>query len=427
MSAQSSEPHLAPAGSVGDPDPHGKHALEAALRREPGNADLRARYRDVLERINRSTVGLDTIVIPELMNPLYFRCGSSDLANFDQIFGIEEFSIPLAQPPARILDLGAYVGYASVYLAHRFPAAEIVCVEPSSANFKVLTLNTAPYPRIRRLNGAVWSKPAKLAVAGHELGDWGAHFAAPPNDPRAGDAGTQAWSVDEILRLSGWDRVDFIKCDIEGSEREVFADRAARWHQDALCVTVETHDEWIPGCLATVEACFDAAKFARSRSGELSVFIRREGRKGPATPPRLLLLEPLLARQPIELIDVSDGVWGFMLFDEHSCQLHPNDAGGPPARLAVEREFAGHTRFRATVSLPEKARAAVRFTAEVRDSAGRSFGRGECVVAPGSRTPLELALPPLHGRHRITLQTEMAEPDGDSFHAWAHWIAPQFV
>ena len=427
MSAQSSEPHLAPAGSVGDPDPHGKHALEAALRREPGNADLRARYRDVLERINRSTVGLDTIVIPELMNPLYFRCGSSDLANFDQIFGIEEFSMPLAQPPARILDLGAYVGYASVYLAHRFPAAEIVCVEPSPANFKVLTLNTAPYPRIRRLNGAVWSKPAKLAVAGHELGDWGAHFAAAPNDPRAGDAGTQAWSVDEILRLSGWDRADFIKCDIEGSEREVFADRAARWHQDALCVTVETHDEWIPGCLATVEACFDPAKFERSRSGELSVFIRREGRKGPATPPRLLLLEPLLARQPIELIDVSDGIWGFMLFDEHSCQLHPNDAGGPPARLAVEREFAGHTRFRATASLPEKARAAVRFTAEVQDGAGRSLGRGECVVAPGAKAPLELTLPPLHGRHRITLQTEMAEPDGDSFHAWAHWIAPQFV
>lgn len=419
MNAHSSEPQLAPPAG---PDPHGKYALEAALRREPGNAELRARYRAVLERINRTTVGLDTIVVPELMNPLYFRCGSSDLANFDQIFGIEEFSIPLAQSPARILDLGAYVGYAAVYLAHRFPSAEIVCVEPAAPNFKVLTLNTAPYPRIRRLNGAVWSKPATLAVSGHELGDWGAHFAA-----AGGDTGTQAWSVDEILRLSGWDRADFIKCDIEGSEREVFADHAARWHQNALCVTVETHDEWIPGCLATVEACFDTSKFDRSRSGELSVFIRREGRDGPAPPPRLLLLEPTLARQPIELTDVSDGIWGFMLFDEHSCQLHPNDAGAPPACLTIERDLAGHTRFRATASLPEKARSPVRFTAEVRDGSGRSLGRGECVVAPGGRAPLELALPPLDGRHRVTLQTEMAEPDGDSFHAWAHWIAPQFV
>ncbi len=418
MDDQVVNPHPAPA----DPDPHGKYALEAALRREPGDADLRVRYREVLERINRTTLGLDTIVIPELMNPLYFRCGSSDLANFDQIFGQQEFSLPLAQPPGRILDLGAYVGYAAVYLAHRFPAAEIVCVEPSPANFKVLTLNTAPYPRIRRLNGAVWSKPATLSVSGHELGDWGAHFAA-----ASGDSGTQAWSVDDILRRSGWGRADLIKCDIEGSEREVFADRAARWHQDALCVTVETHDEWMPGCLATVEACFDLEKFDRSRSGELSVFTRRAPRTGSAPAPRLMLLEPPLARQPIELVDVSDGIWGFMLFDEHSCQLHPNDAGGPPARLVVEREFFGQCGFRATASLPSKARAPVRFTAAVTDGAGRSLGRGDCVVAPGGKVPLDFALPPLHGRHRVTLQTEMAAPDGDSFHAWAHWIAPQFV
>src|ERR1700722_6708118 len=220
-----SSSHSAP----GDPDPQGKHALELAMRREPGNAELRARFREGLEPIHPTTLGLDTIVIPELMNPLYFRCGSSDLANFDQIFGQQEFSLPLAQPPARILDLGAYVGYAAVYLAHRFPAAEIVCVEPSAANFKVLTLNTAAYPRIRRMNGAVGTRPAPLVVSGHELGDGGAPSAAAP----AG-AGTQAWSVDEILRHSGWDRADFIKCDIEGSEREVFADREARWYQDAL-------------------------------------------------------------------------------------------------------------------------------------------------------------------------------------------------
>ena len=68
-----------------------------------------------------------------------------------------------------------------------------------------------------------------------------------------------------LQRISSAPNADLTKCDIEGSEREVFADRKARWHQDALCVTVETHDEWIPGCLATVEACFDPAKFDRRR------------------------------------------------------------------------------------------------------------------------------------------------------------------
>ncbi len=218
-------------------DPAEKPALELALSREPENPELRERYRSLLECINRTTLGVSTIVLPELSYPLYFRGGSSDLANFDQIFGLKELSVPLAQPPARILDLGAYVGYAAVYLAHQFPEAEILCVEPSAANFRLLTLNTSAYPRIRRLNGAVWNCSTKLAIGGHELGDWGAHFTA-----GSGDKSTPAWSVDDILATAGWDRADFIKCDIEGGEREVFADRAARWHQDALCVTVETHD-----------------------------------------------------------------------------------------------------------------------------------------------------------------------------------------
>jgi hypothetical protein len=285
----------------------------------------------------------------------------------------------------------------------------------------MLGLNTSAYPRIRRLNGAVWSKPATLAVRGHELGDWGVHFAA-----ASGDSGTQAWSIDEILRLSGWDRADLIKCDIEGSEREVFADREARWHQDALCVTVETHDEWIPGCLATVEACFDPAKFDRSHSGELSVFTRREPGERHA-PQRLLLLEPGLARQPIELDNVSEGIWGFMVFDEHSCQLHPNPAGEAPARLVVERELARQTQFHATAALPRKSRDAVRFSAAIEDCTGRRVAAAECVVAPGTQSPLKLALPPLRGRYRVILQTEMAEAGGDSFHAWAHWLAPQFM
>jgi FkbM family methyltransferase len=331
-------------------------------------------------------------------------------------------SLPLAKTPARILDLGAYVGYAAVYLAHLYPLAEIVCVEPSPANFRLLALNTSAYPRIRRFNGAVWSHSTNLAVAGHELGDWGAHFTA-----AADAAGTTAWAVEDILRLVGWDRADFIKCDVEGAEREVFADRAARWHQEALCVTVETHDPWIPGCLATVEACFPEDRYERMQSGELQAFIRR-GAEQPSSALSLPLFEPTLARLPIELSNVSDGIWGFMMFDDHSCQLHPNDPGELPATLAIEREFAGQQRFAATLSLPAKARSAVRFSFELCDSAGGSrLAYDECVVTPGRKAAREVALPPLFGRRRVILRTEMAEPDGDSFHAWAQWLKPQFT
>ena len=405
-----------------DADPHDKSTLEAALLREPDNAELRAKYRAVLERINRSTLGLSTIMLPELSYPLYFRGGTSDLANFDQIFGLKELSVPLAHPPARVLDLGAYVGYAAVYLAHLFPEAETVCIEPSPANFKVLTLNTMAYPQIRRLNGAVWGSSIKLAVSGYELGDWGTHFSAGSTE-----AAIQAWSVDDILRLVGWDHADFIKCDIEGAEREVFADRSARWHQEAACVTVETHDAWIPGCLATVQACFETERYDRVWSGEVWAFIRRDAVPS-STVPLLMLLEPPLARLPIELENVSEGIWGFMLFDEHSCQLHPNDPDEKPATLAIERRFAGQRRFHAILSLPAKARDAVRFTFEILDGAsGKNLARDQCIVAPGCEAVREVSLPLLFGRHRVILRTEMAEAGADSFHAWAHWLKPRFI
>jgi hypothetical protein len=117
-----------------------------------------------------------------------------------------------------------------------------------------------------------------------------------------------------------------------------------------------------------------------------------------------------------------------MLFDQYSCQLHPNDAGRPPAALSVERDFAGHRRFHTTVTLPAKARGSVKFSFEVHDGAsGKCLGRGDWIVAPGGRATSEVALPLLFGRHRVTLRTEMAEAGGDSFHAWAHWIEPQFM
>ena len=176
-----------------------------------------------------------------------------------------------------------------------------------------------------------------------------------------------------------------------------------------------------------MEACFPEDRYDRVWSGEVWAFVRRDVR-ADTSPPPLMLLEPPHDRLPIELIEVSDGIWGFMLFDGHSCQLHPNDAGQPPATLAIERDFAGQRRFRTGLALPGKARAAVKFSVEVRQGTDcNPRARGEWVVAPGQRANPELNLPALSGRCRVILRTEMAEPDGDSFHAWAHWLAPQFM
>ena len=116
-----------------------------------------------------------------------------------------------------------------------------------------------------------------------------------------------------------------------------------------------------------------------------------------------------------------------MLFDAHSCLLG-RAPGEPPATLEIVRDFTGQRRFAATASLPAKARDAVRFSFELRAVARAAIvARDECVVAPGGQARRDVSLSPLFGRHRVTLRTEMAEPGADSFHAWAHWLKPQFM
>jgi FkbM family methyltransferase len=405
------------------PEEGAKRALESALRFRPGDLALRRAYIDHLRRANRTRMGLLTAEFPELRHPLYFRAGSSDLDNLGQIFDEQEFAGDLGPAPKRILDLGAFVGYASVYLANRFPDAEIVSVEPSRESFAVLTANTAAYPQITRLNGGVWSSSGTLVNVGHPHGDWGARFAIVADAPPS--AGIQAWSVDDILRMRGWSHVDMIKCDIEGGELEVFRDPGAPWLGKVNCVTLELHDHFAPGCSEAVASCFPPERFEVRRHGELVIYTRRTPVPATEPGPEVKVLDAAGPLQSMQATDVPDGFWGLAIFDRHSIQLHPNPPGERPSTLTVRRVVSGHSAFRSGVLLANPEAHPVVFTVTVRDIA-----TGE-IVLQGSRkvTSAEPATLMLHGRPvtgevEVMLQTEMA-PGAPHYHgAWAQWISP---
>src|SRR5581483_12435843 len=107
----------------------GKMELEAAMVAAPHDQSVRTRYFELLAQFAASRTGLSHALLPELGHPLYFRCGSSDVSNMTQIFRDNSYGFAMRATPRRILDLGAYAGYAAVYLARRFPQAEIACVE----------------------------------------------------------------------------------------------------------------------------------------------------------------------------------------------------------------------------------------------------------------------------------------------------------
>src|SRR5262245_46133614 len=94
--------------------------------------------------------------------------GSSDPEAFDQIF-IERI---LAEVVSRIrsarviVDLGANVGYTSVFFLNAFPDAFVLAVEPDPANADICAKNLAVYgDRARVLEAAIWNYSTHLALS----------------------------------------------------------------------------------------------------------------------------------------------------------------------------------------------------------------------------------------------------------------------
>ncbi len=393
---------------------------------EIGDPEAQRDYLALLRKIDRDCCGILDFRWPGVASPLYMRCGSSDLSNFGQMFHVQKYGFPLEFAPARILDLGAYAGYAAAYLTRRFPHADIVCIEPSLANFQMLTLNTASYSRIRRLNVAVWGHSSSLDVASTSGGEWGVRL----TESAARGNGLPALSIPEIRAHIGWAKVDYLKCDIEGAELSVFGESGALIAGMVQCCTVETHDTIAPGSSRMVKESFPGTDFSNTRNGEFEVFVRRNAAQtGSGAISTVSVLRPERGVRPISLTNVRPEGWAYYMFDTDSCQLHPANRGQPPAELATTVELSGQTAFACEVSVENPNGHAVDFSVEVRSLVtDLEIVRTTITAAAGAKqrwnVPLGVAA---YGPHRVALQTVMSASSPSNHQAFANWSAPSFI
>lgn len=399
-----------------------KAELELALLTTPEDSGLRAAYFDHLHVLASGHVGLGHAMLPELGHPLYFRGATPDVPNMAQIFRDQALDVAMAATPRRILVLGAYAGYAAVWLARRYPLAEIACVEPMPANQRILALNTGPCPRIRVLGTAAWHSAARLAVTLRLAGDWAPTLRDhTENEERL----VGAQPVAQLLVALGWPQVDFVLCDAMGAEAAVFADPQAPWLRQLDVAMVQSYPNLVPGADRTVAACFPPAFYNHRRHGTYDLFQRHVPlRAYPPAPPRLRLIpdEPGLA--PLVLQDLEPLPWAFFIFDGRSCQLHPNMPGQASPRAVFPLLLAGQTRFSATLQHAGSSAAPVVFTMVLTRPDGSEVVRADQAVAARARVTWSVPLPPLEGPHVVVLQTAMAPGAGNILNAWARWLEP---
>ena len=154
---------------------------------------------------------------------------------YDPIFENEE--------SLTILDIGGNVGLFSLYAQDR--AKVIYSVEPTPDHFTILEELTANYPNIKRLPYALHNEDTTVDFYIHDgnttmnstVNKYGRKIEVPTR------------TLASLFAELGLDHVDFIKCDIEGSEMAAITDETVGAVADKVdCWFVEVHatDSTVP-------------------------------------------------------------------------------------------------------------------------------------------------------------------------------------
>ena len=222
-------------------------------------------------KLNIFKNNLIEISLSELRYPLKLRANTSDFAVFDQIFLYEDYKFPINFEPKLIIDGGAYGGYSSAFFANRFPKAKIIAIEPEASNFNLLEKNTRNYKNIDLINAGIWNKPTYLNVKDIGLGHWG-FMVEEVTDSE--EFSFKAITIDNILKRSGYEEIDILKLDIEGSEKEVFSADYENWLSKVNVLIIELHDRMKPGCSEAFYSAINQYNFIKKNRGENVILMK---------------------------------------------------------------------------------------------------------------------------------------------------------
>lgn len=195
--------------------------------------------------------------------PLIIRKNTSDIEVFKQIFVSREYNFAININPKIIVDAGANVGYSALYFANRFPKAKIIAIEPEKENFKILKQNTLIYDNIQSIKAGLWYKKTKLKIVDNGLGEWGFKTEEGQDVPTI--------TIDEIL--DKYKKIDILKIDIEGAEKEIFSHNCD-WIDKVDILVIELHDRFREGCSESFYSAIKKYNFKISQRGENIILFK---------------------------------------------------------------------------------------------------------------------------------------------------------
>lgn len=212
------------------------------------------------------------------------RMPSSDLDVFHQVFFWREYFEATnayksyfgysAGKQYNIIDAGCNIGLTSLFFMENFGNINIICLEPDKENYNILNYNLSKIEnhRIIKLNAAIWHTNTKMEIVNdfRDKLDWAKRVREID-----GQFGINAFSINQLLEDFGWNIIDILKIDIEGSEKELFTSEGTdlNFLKYTRCVAIEIHDEF--NCREEINDIFKQFGFEYFRRGELTIAINK--------------------------------------------------------------------------------------------------------------------------------------------------------
>lgn len=212
-----------------------------------------------------------TINLSSIGREIVLRGRTTDIACFEKIFLRDEYGTPFEKgtPPKFIIDGGANIGMATVYYASRYPSAKVFAVEPERDNFKMLTRNCAGLKNVILKRAALWPTKGKLGLKNSTNDAWAFLVEKPPASRNYEEI--EAITIEQILNELGASKIDILKLDIEGSEKELF-ENCDNWLSNIGEIAIELHDRIKPGCAAAFYRAIARIDFRHEIKGE-NIFV----------------------------------------------------------------------------------------------------------------------------------------------------------
>jgi FkbM family methyltransferase len=203
----------------------------------------------------------------------FLRSNTTDPGIFGQVFIARQYEIPYSFEPKTIIDAGANTGLSALYFADRFPHANIVALEPDKDNFEIALQNTKNNNRIKVMQKGIWHENTYLEIIDSATKK-DSFMVKESLD--AASTGIEAISIETILKQEGWPRIDILKVDIEGSEKELFSGNYEKWLPLTKVIFVEIHDAMKKGCSKSVFKAISQYNFSFTMKHENLIFINED-------------------------------------------------------------------------------------------------------------------------------------------------------